>query len=75
MKVKLRAICKGIMFLFRFLNLISNLIESSKLQCKTPEKARHVGVVCKKLHVAQPEVGINISLSDEGDIIEFSVFY
>jgi hypothetical protein len=39
------------------------------------EEARHVDVVCKNLHVAQPEVGINISLSDEGDIIEFSVFY
>jgi hypothetical protein len=39
------------------------------------EEARHAGVVCKKLHVAQPEVGINISLSDEGEIIEFSVFY
>ena len=39
------------------------------------EEARHVGVVCKILLVAQPEVGINISLSDEGDIIEFSVFY
>ena len=36
---------------------------------------RHVGVVCKIVHVAQPEVGINISLSDEGDIIEYSVFY
>ena len=31
--------------------------------------------MCKNLHVAQPEVGINLSLSDEGDIIEFSVFY
>ena len=40
-----------------------------------PEEARHVGVVCNNLRVAQPEVGINISLSDEGDIIEFSVFY
>jgi len=39
------------------------------------EEARHVGVVCKNVHVAQPEVGINISLYDEGDIIEFSVFY
>jgi hypothetical protein len=28
--------------------------------------------VCKNLHVAHPEVGINISLSDEGDTIEFS---
>jgi hypothetical protein len=43
--------------------------------CYQAEEERHVGVVCKKLHVAQPEVGINISLSDEGDIIEFSVFY
>jgi hypothetical protein len=40
-----------------------------------PEEARHIGVVCKNLQVAQPEVGINISLSDEGDIIKFSVFY
>ena len=32
---------------------------------------RHVGVVCKNLHVAQPEVGINISLSDESDITDF----
>jgi hypothetical protein len=38
------------------------------------EEARRVGVVCKNLHVAQPEVGINISLSDESDIIEYSVF-
>ena len=30
--------------------------------------------MCKNLHVAQPEVGINISLSDESDIIECSVF-
>ena len=42
---------------------------------KKTEEARHVGVVWKKLHVSQPEAGINISLSDEGDIIEFSVFY
>ena len=39
------------------------------------EEARHVGVVCKNSNVAQPEVCFNISLSDEGDIIEFSVFY
>ena len=38
------------------------------------EEARRVGVVCKILHVTQPEVGINISLSDETDIIEISVF-
>ena len=38
-----------------------------------PEETRRV--VCNNLRVAQPEVGINISLSDEGDIIEFSVFY
>ena len=38
------------------------------------EEERRVGVVCKNLHVAQPEVGINISLSDESDIIDFSVF-
>jgi hypothetical protein len=31
------------------------------------EEARHIGVVCKYLHVAQPKVGINISLSDESD--------
>jgi hypothetical protein len=37
--------------------------------------SRHIGVVCKNLLVAQPEVGINISLSDEGDIIKCSVFY
>jgi hypothetical protein len=43
------------------------------LWCRS-EEARRVGVVCKHLHVAQPEVGINISLSDESDIIEFSVF-
>jgi hypothetical protein len=30
--------------------------------------------VCKNWHVEQPEVGINISLSDESDIIKFSVF-
>jgi len=30
--------------------------------------------VCKNSNVAQTEVGFNISLSDEGDIIEFSVF-
>jgi len=35
---------------------------------------RRIGVVCKNLHVAQPEVSINISLSDESDIIDFSVF-
>jgi hypothetical protein len=29
------------------------------------EEVRHVRVVCKYLHVAQPEVGINISLSDQ----------
>ena len=40
----------------------------------TAEEARHTGVVCKNWHVAQPEVGINISLSDESDIIKFSVF-
>jgi hypothetical protein len=32
-----------------------------------------VGVVCKNLHVAQPEVGINMSFSDKSDIIEYSV--
>jgi hypothetical protein len=42
---------------------------------RNSEEARHVGVVCTYLHVAQPEVCINISLSDEDDIIEFSVFY
>jgi hypothetical protein len=40
----------------------------------TAEEARHTGVVCKNWHVAQPEVGISISLSDESDIIKFSVF-
>ena len=50
----------------------------SKIICwpvyhKTAEEAWHVGVVCKNLHVAQPEVGINIMLSDESDI-EYSVF-
>ena len=38
------------------------------------EEVRRVGVVWKKLHVVQPEVSINISLSDESDIIDFSVF-
>jgi hypothetical protein len=38
------------------------------------EEERSVGVVCKNLHVGQPEVDINISLSDESDIIDFSVF-
>ena len=38
------------------------------------EEARHVSVVCKNLRVAQPEIGISKSLSDESDIIEFSVF-
>ena len=38
-----------------------------------PEQVRRIGVVCKNVHVVQPEVGINISLSDESDI-EFSVF-
>ena len=38
------------------------------------EEERRVGVVCKNLHVGQPEVDINISLSDESDIIDFSVF-
>ena len=33
------------------------------------EEARHVGVVCKQLHVAQPEFGINISLSVQSDVI------
>ena len=44
---------------------------------RNSEQVRHGGVVCKYLHVAiaQPEVCINISLSDEDDIIEFSVFY
>ena len=51
------------------------LFVPNKTSLLEPEQARHVGVVCKKLHVAQPEVGINISLSDEGDIIEFSMFY
>ena len=45
------------------------------LHMSKPEEARHFGVVCRNLHVAQPEVGINISFSDEDDIIEFSVFY
>jgi hypothetical protein len=40
----------------------------------TAEEAWHVDVMCKNLHVVQPEVGINISLSDENDNIEFSVF-
>jgi hypothetical protein len=53
---------------------IKKIIPTSYL-CILSEEARHVGVVCNNLHVAQPEVGINISLSDEGDIIEFSVFY
>jgi hypothetical protein len=42
--------------------------------CRMTEEARRVGVVCKNLHVTQPEVGINISLSDKSDIIEYSVF-
>jgi hypothetical protein len=33
---------------------------------------RHIGVVCKIVHVAQPEVGINISFFDEGDIMSLS---
>ena len=45
------------------------------IYCYVAEEARHIGVVCKNLQVAQPEVDINISLSDEGDIIKFSVFY
>ena len=34
---------------------------------------RRVGVVYNNLHGAPPEVSINISLSDEDDIIEFYV--
>ena len=46
----------------------------NKLQ-SYPEEARHVGVVCKNLRVAQPEVGISISLSDEITRIIQSLYY
>ena len=46
-----------------------------KMYGRSSEEARRVGVMCKNLHVAQPEVSINILLSDESDIIDFSVFY
>jgi hypothetical protein len=48
---------------------------SRKLQMITFNIQPKHSYVNKNLHVAQPEVGINISLSDKGDIIEFSVFY
>ena len=38
------------------------------------EEARRVGVVCKNVHVTQPEVGINISFSDMSDISNIQCF-
>jgi len=50
-----------------------SVVKIHKFICLS-EEARRVGVVCTHFHVVQAEVTINISLSNESDIIELSVF-